>query len=973
MTIRIPEFALVLMVGPSGSGKSTFARKHFKPTEILSSDFFRGLLSDDEMNQAASDDAFEVLHLICAKRLARGKLTVIDATNVRPESRKPLLEMARKYHVQMTAVAFNFSADVCHARNQQRAVERPFGPHVTQRHAEDLRRSLARLEDEGIRRVYVLNSEEEVAAVTFERYRLPVNKRDERGPFDIIGDVHGCLNELLALLTKLGYALTQSEDGWRVTPPEGRRLVFVGDLCDRGPDTPGVYRLVMDAVQRGIAFCVLGNHEDKLLRWMKTPDKVKQNHGLAQSVEQFEKEPPELRTRVQEFIAKLPSHLVLDGGRLVVAHAGLTADMHGRVSGKVRAFAIYGDTTGESDEFGLPVRLNWAANYRARANVVYGHTPVLTPAWENRCICIDTGCVFGGALTALRYPEQELVSVPAEKQYAESKRPLGGEPNPLTPFPRKEGGTESEAVLSPSPLGGGVGEGLQTEPTSERGDGGVGRLHSSDLDIADVIGRRNIETRFAGKITIREENAAAALEVMSRFAADPRWLIYLPPTMSPCEASALPDFLEHPAEAFRYYKQEGAERVVCEQKHMGSRAVIIVCKDEAAAARRFGVNNESGIVYTRTGRRFFDDTATESAFLALVRDALTAADWWTKFNTDWVALDGELMPWSAKAQELLRRQYAATGSAATAALAEVNKLLANTADPSPTPPLSGEGLKTFDGSAPPSFPGKGVGGLGRAALTARFGAKAEAVERFVASYRRYCWSVNSVTDLKFAPFFLLATEGKLYFDRTHDWHMRTLAELCARPTPPSPLPEGKGEPAHDPAVSGAASTDNSFSPFPGRRGLQGEPIGGSPSQGARGDGVGILHATPYRVVDLADAGEVESATQWWLDLTNAGDEGMVVKPLEVLTKGRRFFVQPALKVRGREYLRIIYGPDYLAAEHLSRLKHRAVGAKRGLAAREFGLGLEGLERFARSAPLREVHECVFAVLALESEPIDPRL
>ena len=434
-TIHIPEFALVLMVGPSGSGKSTFARKHFKPTEILSSDFFRGLLCDDEMNQAASSDAFEVLHLICGKRLERGKLTVIDATNVRSESRKPFLEMARKYHAQTVAVVFNFAAEFCHERNQKRAAERPFGPHVTLRHAEELRRSLARLNEEGFRRVHVLNSEEEVGAVTFERYRLPVNKQEERGPFDIIGDVHGCLSELLALLAKLGYTLTK-EQCWKVTPPEGRRLVFVGDLCDRGPDTPGVYRLVMNAVARGVAFCVLGNHEDKLLRWFKDPARVKLSHGLAQSVEQFEKEPPELRARAQEFITKLPSHLVLDAGRLVVAHAGLTADMHGRVSGKVRAFATYGDTTGKSDEFGLPVRLNWSENYRARANVVYGHVPTLTPEWVNRCICIDTGCVFGGALTALRYPEQELVSVPAERQYAEPKRPLGGaESLPPTPLP----------------------------------------------------------------------------------------------------------------------------------------------------------------------------------------------------------------------------------------------------------------------------------------------------------------------------------------------------------------------------------------------------------------------------------------------------------------------------------------------------------------------------------------------------------
>jgi protein phosphatase len=340
MTVRIPEFALVLLVGPSGCGKSTFARKHFKSTEVLSSDFFRGMVSDDEMNQAASEDAFELLHLVCAKRLAAGRLTVIDATNVRAESRKPFLEMVRKYHVSPVAIVFNFTAEFCHERNQNRAAERPFGPHVTRRHADDLQRSLRRLEEEGFRRVHVLNTEEEVNAVNFERYRLPVNKRDERGPFDIIGDVHGCLGELLMLLVKLGYRMKRVNEGdgdfWRVSHSENRRLVFVGDLCDRGPDTPGVFRLVMDAVSRGIAFCVLGNHDDKLLRWFKTPDKVKLAHGLAQSVAQFEKEPPQVRDRVAEFIAKLPSHVVLDGGRLVVAHAGLTADMHGRVSGRSR-------------------------------------------------------------------------------------------------------------------------------------------------------------------------------------------------------------------------------------------------------------------------------------------------------------------------------------------------------------------------------------------------------------------------------------------------------------------------------------------------------------------------------------------------------------------------------------------------------------------------------------------------------------
>ncbi|MBA4190849.1 MAG: polynucleotide kinase-phosphatase [Planctomycetaceae bacterium] len=903
MPIPVPEFALVLLVGPSGCGKSTFARKHFRATEILSSDFFRGMLSDNEMNQAASADAFEVLHLVCAKRLAAGRFTVIDATNVRAESRKSFVEIARKYHAQLVAVVFDFSAEFCHARNQQRLHERPFGPHVTQHHAADLRRSIGRLEEEGFRRVTVFRSEEEVNAAKFVRYPLAVNKRHDCGPFDIIGDVHGCLPELLALLEKLGYTVRKTETGWDVGHLAGRKPVFVGDLCDRGPDTPGVFRLVMDMVRRGAAYCVLGNHDDKLLRWLKGTT-TKLTHGLAQSAEQFERESPEFRESVIEFIARLPSHLVLDGGKLVVAHAGLTAEMHGRVSGKVRAFALYGDTTGESDEFGLPVRLNWAANYRARATVVYGHTPTLTPTWENRCICIDTGCVFGGAMTALRYPDPELVSVPAERAYAESKRPFlasgGREPTVLDTTPQNSG-------LTPT---------ARQEPAPDL------------LDLADVTGRRTIETSFAGKITIREENAAAALEVMSRFGADPRWLIYLPPTMSPVEASPLPEFLEHPAEAFEYFRREGVERVVCEQKHMGSRAVVIVCKDEDAAKRRFGVTGETGIVYTRTGRRFFDDVATEAGFLELIRTAITERDWWARFGTDWFAFDGELMPWSAKAQELLRRQYAATGSAARAALAEVNAAFHRFQEPS-----------------------KDV-----ARLWGRFTAKCDNAEHFVAAYRQYCWPVESVADLKFAPFFLLGTEGKLYFDRTHDWHMQTFAELCL----PSPL-AGEGSER----VRGEAVPPLSVNP---------SPVGEAPPPSpARGEGKTLLLATPYRVVELADTTQVDATTQWWLDLTNAGGEGMVMKPFDVLSRGKRFFAQPALKVRGREYLRIIYGPDYLMPENLTRLKHRAVGSKRGFAAREFGLGLEGLERFTKHVPLRHVHECAFAVLALESEPIDPRL
>ena len=228
--------------------------------------------------------------------------------------------------------------------------------------------------------------------------------------------------------------------------------------------------------------------------------------------------------------------------------------MQGRGSGKVRDFALYGETTGETDEFGLPVRYNWAAEYRGPAMVVYGHTPVPEPEWLNRTVNIDTGCVFGGKLTALRYPEKEFVSVPAARTYCE----------PARPFLPDE----------------------QQAPTLT-----AQQAHDEVLDAEDVLGKRIVSTRLRGNVTIREENATAALEVMSRFAANPKWLIYLPPTMSPCETSSEPGLLEHPAEAFAYYRSQGAPQVVCEEKHMGSRAVVVVCRDEQAARERFGVTD----------------------------------------------------------------------------------------------------------------------------------------------------------------------------------------------------------------------------------------------------------------------------------------------------------------------------------------------------------------------------------------------
>ncbi|HEX6649725.1 MAG TPA: polynucleotide kinase-phosphatase, partial [Pyrinomonadaceae bacterium] len=519
---------------------------------------------------------------------------------------------------------------------------------------------------------------------------------------------------------------------------------------------------------------------------------------------------------------------------------------------KVRDFALYGETTGETDEFGLPVRYNWAAEYRGRAMVVYGHTSVPEPEWLNGTICIDTGCVFGGKLTALRYPEKELVSVPALQTYYESAKPF---------LPEEDRAPSLSAQ----------------------------QQHDDILDIEDVTGKRIISTRLHRNVTIREENSIAALEVMSRFASDPKWLIYLPPTMSPSETSREPDLLEHPAEAFAYYRHQGVGRVICEEKHMGSRAVVIVCRDQEAARGRFGiVEDVAGICYTRTGRRFFDDRAMEMEFIARLQNALTGI--WQEFETDWVCLDCELMPWSAKAQELLRQQYAAVGAAAHASLADVVSAL--------------ESAEQHTSDVAP--------------LLNRYRERSSAAEKYVDAYRRYCWPVRSLDDIKLAPFHLLATEGRVHTDRDHVWHMETLKRLCDA----------------DP---------------------------------------GLLFATSYMVVDVTDQASQEAGIRWWEELTGIGGEGMVVKPLDFITRGARGLVQPAVKCRGREYLRIIYGPEYALSENLERLRGRGLSTKRSLALREFALGIEALGRFVRKEPLRRVHECVFGVLALESEPVDPRL
>lgn len=362
--------------------------------------------------------------------------------------------------------------------------------------------------------------------------------------------------------------------------------------------------------------------------------------------------------------------------------------------------------------------------------------------------------------------------------------------------------------------------------------------------------------------------------------------------MSPPDRGTVAGLLEHPEQVFTHYRQRGISTLVAQEKHMGSRAIVIVCRSEEAARKHFGVTDGTiGVCYTRTGRQFFPDAQRQREFLERVQRALSRTNFWLQHATEWVILDCEIMPWSAKAEGLLTRQYAPVAvagiNALQAAITELEQL--------------------------------GQRGLEVGELVNRHRLRLDAVEKYREAYRRYCWPVRSVSDYRMAPFHILATEGRVHSGENHNWHMTNLAQV-------------------------AAGCDD-----------------------------GLIVPTPFRQVVLTDSESCEAAVRWWTELTEAGGEGLVFKPFDFVSSHDGEVVQPAMKCRGREYLRIIYGPEYTLEGNLERLRARDVRRKRKLASSEFALRIEALERFTRGESLQRVHECIFGITALESEPLDPRL
>jgi len=392
--LNIPTPSLVVLVCVDGAGSSSFCRRHFPSASVVSLEECREalpLLRARHREAAASRLAHERVEA----RLRRRRLAVLDARGLASDHRRAVRAIADHHHLPSIAVAIDAPAGV--------------------------RRALLR---EGYSEVHHLRTRRDRPPSSISLVPLPCDRRSERGPFDVIGDVHGCASELLSLLRRLGYR----RRGGRWAHPAGRRALFLGDLVDRGPRVIDAAMIAMDMTSDGAALAVPGNHDVELAALLRGASVVP-GPGTVLSLAQIAAAPADLRRafrrRFTEYVDRLPSHLLLDGGRLAVAHAGLLAEHVGRDSETVRRFAVHGLTAPQVDRYGLPVRVHWARAYRGRAFLIYGHTAVREPESVGATVNIDTGCCYGGALTAFRWPEHEVVQVRARRIHYRSPRTRG--------------------------------------------------------------------------------------------------------------------------------------------------------------------------------------------------------------------------------------------------------------------------------------------------------------------------------------------------------------------------------------------------------------------------------------------------------------------------------------------------------------------------------------------------------------------
>nr|WP_317891190.1 polynucleotide kinase-phosphatase [Paenibacillus oceani] len=864
-TIRFPHAGIVLLVGPSGSGKTTLLRKLadegvLLETEVISSDQFRMLIGDTEFidwrnrpkqeadvlyrdYQMISERAFAAMETILDMRCRLGKLTVVDATHLYPEDRKGYIDLAGRSHVPIMALALDVPEEVLLQRDEGR--DFPRGRQRVKQQLQSFKRTLRGIKDEGFDSCYIVK-DSQLARLGFGRRENPL-MADVGNGIDIIGDIHGCYREMIELLARLGYV---PDETGIYRHPDGRKLVSVGDVMSRGPESLAAMRFWMRHVESGLAHMVDSNHGWKIARYLEGRN-VTLAHGdelLAEELARYAQEAGEaaaeqLRGELKRFLLDAPSHLVFcrNGVRqVVVAHAGIRDNFIGKQSKRIQDFCRYGDTDGV-DEKGKPVRKDWYVDHESGELIVWGHDPRPQPTVVRNTVNIDQGVVFGGQLTAYRYPEKQFVSVQAARDYARDPD------SPLLAWEKKR--------FAPP-------------------------------NIRKFTEGYSVLTDVYGEVAVRGQFVKAAIDTVSHFTIPIEELVYIPPTMSPPPGVSSEDaYLEHPRDAFAFYRSQGVTTMVAEKKHMGSRAVLLIFKDENIAADYVG-RPTLGTIYTRTGRAFFNPDMEKQVLHRLHAD-LHQARYFERHRTDLLLLDAEIVPWNLKARELIASQYA---HVAETAILDRTKLMEKLRQAEAAGRKVGDWVREMEGKL----------------------ANARVFQR---AFQHYCWDVDGLEGIRIAPFHALAHSGETFFEQPHVWHMEHNRELASLSL--------------------------------------------------------LFMETDYRVI-TDEASEAE-AIRWWEEMTEEGHEGIVVKPEHFITRNQNRVLQPAIKVRGRPYLHIIYGMDYLEPDNLKRLKMRKTGKKERHAIMEFALSVEGVERFIRKEPVERVHECVLATLALESEPVDPRL
>ncbi|MGD6944195.1 AAA family ATPase [Cytobacillus gottheilii] len=724
MNISFPVGCIALLIGPSGSGKTTLLsnwieKGYIKSSEKVSSDDFRVLVGDTEYidysnrSKAESDGlfneyqkisqaAFKLLDQTVEARARLNNVTIVDATNLYSDDRKRYIEMASRQHVPIIAIVLDIKEDTLISRDSVR--KDPRGKKRIKQQYSTFKREKRFLKNEGYTRVYYMK-EEDQQNITINREQNKLTL-DVAAGLDIIGDIHGCYDEMIQLLEKLNYK--QNEEGYYVHE-EGRKLLSIGDVMSRGPKSLVTMVFWLRHIQAGYAYMIDSNHGWKIARWLDGR-KVTLSHGDEKVEEEFNAYAEEkgmqaaeaLKAELKHLLLHAPSHYVLQQNGVNVAvctHAGIKDHYIGKSSKRISDFCRYGDTDGV-DERGKPIRKDWFIHHHSSELIIWGHDPKPKPLIVGHTINIDQGAVFGGELTALRFPERQFLSVEAQHDFS------GTDQNPLIEWKKKR--------FAPP-------------------------------NISKFINGYTVSPEHIKEIMVGGDYVKPAIDDMSHFTIPIEQLIYIPPTMTPPPAaSSLDNYLEHPREAIQYYRKHGVQRMIAEKKHMGSRAILHIFKNTDAGKLSFGYPS-LGVIYSRAGRRFFNQEA-ETKILTQLSEELQP--YFEKYQTDYVLLDAEIMPWNLKAKELISKQYA---HVAEHAILDRKKLLS----------------KLQKAEHPETK-----------IWQEQYEQKLENAITFQNVFQKYCWDLHDLAEISIAPFHVLAHSSSEFFDRTHEWHMKQNQELA---------------------------------------------------------------------------------------------------------------------------------------------------------------------------------------------------